>query len=43
MQIDYGVASFEDLTEICFVVSSAIETMLNQNIFQWDDKLQFNK
>ena len=37
MQIDYRVASFEDLTEICFVVSSAIETMLNQNIFQWDE------
>lgn len=37
MQIEYRLASPEDLQEVCELVTRAINTMTQQNIFQWDE------
>lgn len=37
MQIDYRIASMEDLPEICNLVQDATDNMIRQNIFQWDE------
>lgn len=37
MGIEYRVANLNDLEEICKLVGNAVDTMIKQNIFQWDD------
>lgn len=37
MQIEYRIACMEDLQEVYNLVKSAIDTMIQQNIFQWDE------
>lgn len=37
MQIEYRIAGLEDLKEICELVQNAINTMIQQNILQWDE------
>ncbi len=37
MQIEYRIACIEDLKEICDLVKNAINTMIEQNILQWDE------
>lgn len=36
-KISYRLANFNDLNEICKLVNHAIEEMIKQNIFQWDE------
>ncbi|MBD5427537.1 MAG: hypothetical protein HDR38_08340 [Treponema sp.] len=37
MEIRYRIAAKEDLTEICDLFNSAIDTMIRNKIFQWDE------
>lgn len=37
MEIKYQIANVNDLDEIYNLVKSAIDSMIKQNIFQWDD------
>lgn len=37
MDIQYRIAVLEDLNEICSLFDSAIDTMIQNNIFQWDE------
>lgn len=37
MDIEYRVANLNDLDEVCKLISNAVETMIKQNIFQWDE------
>lgn len=37
MEIKYRIATLEDLDEVCTLVSHAIDTMIQQNIEQWDN------
>lgn len=37
MDLEYTTARPSDLEEICILVSSAIQAMTKQHIFQWDD------
>lgn len=37
MQIEYRIAGIDDLDNICSMVKAAVDTMTEQNIFQWDD------
>lgn len=37
MQIEYRIACLEDLEDIYALVKNAIDTMIKQNILQWDE------
>ena len=37
MEIKYRIANLNDLDEVCTLVSNAIDRMIKQNIYQWDD------
>ena len=37
MEIEHRIANPNDLNEICSLVGNAIDTMVRQNIFQWDE------
>ncbi|MDE6844799.1 MAG: GNAT family N-acetyltransferase [Lachnospiraceae bacterium] len=37
MEIQYRIAAPEDLKEICELFDSAVSTMIQDNIFQWDE------
>ena len=37
MEIQYRIAATEDLTEICDLFNNAIDTMICNKIFQWDE------
>lgn len=37
MRIEYKIACLDDLKEICMLVNNAINTMIMQNILQWDN------
>lgn len=37
MKIEYRAANSDDLDEICDMVSDAVDVMIKNNIFQWDD------
>lgn len=37
MDIQYRMATLEDLQEICNLFDDAVETMIQNKIFQWDE------
>lgn len=37
MDIQYRIAGLEDLEEICDLFDNAVNTMIQNNIFQWDE------
>ncbi len=37
MEIEYRIATINDLEEVCSLFSSAVETMIQNKIFQWDE------
>lgn len=37
MELKYRIAEIKDLDEICHMIDSATDTMIEHEIFQWDD------
>jgi len=37
VEIKYRIANADDLDEICSLVAGAVDTMIKQHIFQWDE------